>query len=345
MNINRIDQVGQDAAALGATAQDAAAQDAVTLQPVVLEAVRYDMQTGLVPVVVQDVETGLVLMQAYANREALKRTIGTGQAWFWSRSRQEYWRKGATSGNVMTVNEIRLDCDGDSVLYLVSPKGPACHTGATTCYFRTITPKDQAEGMRVQTASPAEAGMDTTRDTGSAPSSSTVSEAASGGVGVASSEDATADAGCSGSGGGNDREISSTGEVSILQTLWTVLESRYRDRPQGSYTTYLFEHGVDKIAKKVGEEAVEVAIAAKNAVAVSPVSREAQVPETAHVSAEAKAPWSAVTDGKSPYTDLTSGQKELSSESADLLYHLLALWKMAGVTPDDIYRVLKERHG
>ena len=90
--------------------------------------------------------------------------------------------------------------------------------------------------------------------------------------------------------------------------MWQTIEARYRDRPQGAYTTYLFEHGVDKIAKKVGEEAVEVALAAKNAMTGS------------------------------------AGKSELASESADLLYHLLALWKQADITPDDVFQVLRERH-
>lgn len=88
----------------------------------------------LTPVIVQDVETDRVLMLAYANDEAIRRTRETGEAWFWSRSREELWHKGATSGSTMAVAEIRDDCDGDALLYRVRPAGPACHTGAESCF-------------------------------------------------------------------------------------------------------------------------------------------------------------------------------------------------------------------
>jgi phosphoribosyl-AMP cyclohydrolase / phosphoribosyl-ATP pyrophosphohydrolase len=88
----------------------------------------------LTPVVVQDAETGDVLMLAYADEEAVRRTRESGEAWFWSRSRRELWRKGATSGNTLAVVEIRDDCDGDALLYRVRPAGPACHTGAESCF-------------------------------------------------------------------------------------------------------------------------------------------------------------------------------------------------------------------
>ncbi|MCW2966515.1 MAG: bifunctional phosphoribosyl-AMP cyclohydrolase/phosphoribosyl-ATP diphosphatase HisIE [Solirubrobacteraceae bacterium] len=91
-------------------------------------------ERGLVPVVVQDWGTGEVLTLAYANAEALERTRATGELHLWSRSRQELWHKGATSGNVQRVRALRLDCDGDALLALVEPAGPACHTGARTCF-------------------------------------------------------------------------------------------------------------------------------------------------------------------------------------------------------------------
>jgi phosphoribosyl-ATP pyrophosphohydrolase/phosphoribosyl-AMP cyclohydrolase len=95
--------------------------------------IAYD-ERGLVPVVVQDWRTGEVLTLAYANAEAVARTRATGELHLWSRSRDELWRKGATSGNVQRVRALRLDCDGDAVLALVEPAGPACHTGARTCF-------------------------------------------------------------------------------------------------------------------------------------------------------------------------------------------------------------------
>jgi len=93
---------------------------------------------GLVPVVVQDVHTKDVLMLAYADAEAIKRTLDSGTTWFWSRSRREYWNKGATSGNVQRVIEVRYDCDSDAVLMIVDPAGPACHTGERSCFFSTL---------------------------------------------------------------------------------------------------------------------------------------------------------------------------------------------------------------
>jgi phosphoribosyl-AMP cyclohydrolase len=97
--------------------------------------VQFD-QRGLVPAVVQDANTGEVLMVAWMNAEALERTFETKQAHFWSRSRQELWHKGATSGNTMNVREIWVDCDADTVLLRVDPDGPACHTGRQSCFYR-----------------------------------------------------------------------------------------------------------------------------------------------------------------------------------------------------------------
>lgn len=97
----------------------------------------YD-QNGLVAVIAQDHATGEVLMFAYANAEAVARTQQTGELHLWSRSRQELWHKGATSGNILKVRELRIDCDGDALLALVEPAGPACHTGERTCFFRAI---------------------------------------------------------------------------------------------------------------------------------------------------------------------------------------------------------------
>lgn len=93
---------------------------------------------GLLPAVVQDVSTEAVLMLAWVNAEALRRTLDTKTTWFWSRSRQEYWNKGATSGNVQKVIEVRYDCDADAVLMRVEPAGPACHTGEYSCFYRSI---------------------------------------------------------------------------------------------------------------------------------------------------------------------------------------------------------------
>lgn len=93
---------------------------------------------GLLPAIVQDARHHDVLMLAWADAEAVKRTIDTKTTWFWSRSRSEYWNKGATSGNVQRVVDVRYDCDADAVLYLVEADGPACHTGERTCFYRSM---------------------------------------------------------------------------------------------------------------------------------------------------------------------------------------------------------------
>lgn len=95
-------------------------------------------EAGLIPAIVQDATTRQVLMMAWMNRESLRRTLELGETVFWSRSRGEFWHKGATSGNTQRVVELRVDCDGDTLLILVEPAGPACHTGEVSCFFQTI---------------------------------------------------------------------------------------------------------------------------------------------------------------------------------------------------------------
>lgn len=103
----------------------------------VISAVNWD-ENGLVPAIVQDAQTGRVLMLAYMNKEALVRCLSTGETHFWSRSRQVLWHKGETSGNTQRIVEILYDCDGDALLIKVEPRGPACHTGERTCFFRKL---------------------------------------------------------------------------------------------------------------------------------------------------------------------------------------------------------------
>jgi phosphoribosyl-ATP pyrophosphohydrolase/phosphoribosyl-AMP cyclohydrolase len=170
-----------------------------------LDTVKFD-EKGLVPAIVQDAASKEVLMMAYMNGESLQRTVQTGETWFWSRSRQELWHKGATSGHTQKVLSLKYDCDADTLLVLVEQKGPACHTGKYSCFFNDIS----------------------------------LAESAS-----------------------NAAEASNAG-FAILSELESLIASRDAERPEGSYTTYLFEKGLDKILKKVGEEATEVIIAAKN---------------------------------------------------------------------------------
>ena len=114
-----------------------------------LESVQFG-RDGLVPAVVQDGATGRVLMMAWMNRESLEQTLRRGEAVFWSRSRQTFWHKGATSGNTQRVLEIQVDCDGDTLLLIVEPAGPACHTGEYSCFYRAHRPAVQTEHSTIQ---------------------------------------------------------------------------------------------------------------------------------------------------------------------------------------------------
>ena len=155
-----------------------------------IDKVKFD-EKGLVPAVVQEAN-GKVLMLAYMNKESLQKTIETGYTWFYSRSRQELWNKGATSGNKQSVSEIYYDCDGDTLLVKAKPLGPTCHTGTDTCWGET-----------------------------------------------------------------NE-------EADFLFFLQKFLQKRKNDSPEESYTARLISKGINKIAQKVGEEAVELVIEAKD---------------------------------------------------------------------------------
>jgi len=159
--------------------------------------IHYD-ERGLVPVVAQDASTGEVLMLAYASREAVDKTLSSGEAHYYSRSRKEIWRKGETSGNTQKVVEVRLDCDGDALLYRVEPAGPACHTGERSCFFTSLT--------------------------------------------------------------GSNGESPDLGRT--LTRLAGTIAGRRREMPEGSYTAKLLDRGTGYTAQKVGEEAVEVVVAA-----------------------------------------------------------------------------------
>jgi phosphoribosyl-ATP pyrophosphohydrolase/phosphoribosyl-AMP cyclohydrolase len=168
-----------------------------------IEDLKFD-ERGLIPVVVQNAATNEALMLAYMNAESLRRTIETNETWFWSRSRQELWHKGETSGNTQRVVDIKLDCDQDALLMLVEPAGPACHTGARTCFHTRIEVEDLESEVRNKKD---EAGKDRLGD--------------------------------------------------FLDELYSLIESRHRERPKGAYTTQLFNHGLEKILAKVEEESQE----------------------------------------------------------------------------------------
>lgn len=161
-----------------------------------IEELKFD-EKGLIPAIVVDAVSKQVLTLAYMNRESLAISMEQERTCFWSRSRQELWLKGETSGNFQTIVSITADCDKDALVVMVEPEGPACHTGEVSCFHNPVY---QSEARR---------------------------------------------------------EFS-------YQGLYSLLEGRKRDLPEGSYTTYLFQKGLDKILKKVGEECTEVIIAAKD---------------------------------------------------------------------------------
>ena len=158
-----------------------------------LDKLKFD-ERGLIPAIVVDAENKKVLTLAYMNRESLEISMREGRTCFWSRSRRELWRKGETSGNVQRIVSITADCDLDALVVMVEKAGPACHTGAESCFFEPVY---------------------------------------------------------------------ESGELSefSLDGLYALLQGRKKELPEGSYTTYLFQKGLDKILKKVGEESTEVIIA------------------------------------------------------------------------------------
>ncbi|MBR4458035.1 MAG: bifunctional phosphoribosyl-AMP cyclohydrolase/phosphoribosyl-ATP diphosphatase HisIE [Clostridia bacterium] len=163
-----------------------------------LSQVKFNEQ-GLIPAIAQDAATGEVLMLAWMNAESLSLTLETGYATYFSRSRQKLWKKGETSGHTQKVLGLKLDCDRDAILLTVEQTGPACHTGARSCFFNDVLTPDEDE-------LPASA--------------------------------------------------------AILERVYSVIEDRREHPQEGSYTNYLLEKGIEKICKKVGEEASETIIAA-----------------------------------------------------------------------------------
>jgi phosphoribosyl-ATP pyrophosphohydrolase/phosphoribosyl-AMP cyclohydrolase len=203
---------------------------------------------GLVPAIVQDEGDGRVLMLGWMDGEALAATVATGEVHFHSRSRDRLWRKGETSGNVLRLVSIALDCDADALLVRAVPAGPTCHRGTATCFDDEGTDRSPSQGF-----------------------------------------------------GG-------------LETLWRTIAARAADRPAGSYTARLLEGGVDATSRKVGEEAVEVVLAAKDDAAA----------QAAGASREAT-------------------REALAGELADLLYHALVLVAERGLEPRDVVSVLAAR--
>ncbi len=236
-----------------------------------LNNLKYD-EKGLIPAIVQDAATSQVLTLAFMNSASLARTIETGETWFWSRSRQELWHKGATSGNTQRVTGIRLDCDGDALLISVAPRGPACHTGQQTCFHHPVT-------------------------------------------------------------GGMEPDSDSPELGTILADLYRVIVERERTRPEKSYTTYLFNHGIDKILKKVGEESAETIIAAKNVAAGNVAAGNVAAGNVAEKGIAEKS------------ADKDEGRQLLASEISDLIYHLLVMMVDCRVGIDQVTAELATRTG
>lgn len=181
-----------------------------------IEQLKYN-EAGLIPAIVQEVSTKEVLMLAWMNREAIEKTLSTGEVWFYSRSRQKMWKKGETSGHIQKLKGFYYDCDADALLVLAEQMGgAACHEGYTSCFHNKVQPEGTVTVEGEKKFDP------------------------------------------------NQVYGEKTPGPEIINDLFQVILSRKAERPEGSYTTYLFDKGVDKICKKVGEEAAEVIIGAKN---------------------------------------------------------------------------------
>lgn len=253
----------------------------------IFELARFDA-SGLIPAIVQDTRTDEVLMLAYMNEESLRKTVQTGKAHYYSRSRKKLWLKGETSGNFQEVRSISVDCDGDTLLLKVKQTGQACHTGHYSCFFTRFGIDEIKEGTDMPAAN----------GTGSFPAC------------------------CAVTGSGNEPGFGdepslfhspepapvSTVEPGlaagpeVLGEVFEVITDRLVHPKEGSYTNYLFGKGLDKILKKIGEEACEVIIASKN-----------------------------------------GNTGEISSEIADLLYHVMVLLAERGMSLDDVYEELVRR--
>jgi len=258
------------------------------MSELLIQNLKFD-DSGLITAVVQDDVSDEVLMVAHMNAESLAKTLQTGETWFWSRSRQELWHKGATSGATQRVVDLRLDCDGDALLVRVNPNGPACHTGERSCFFygaQDVEAAKSDEPVKVHENS-GEKSEEKSGEKNREKNPPVLKRVESP---VSLVNVAAMDLGIQ------------------LQDLFKLIQERKDQRPEGSYTSYLFNSGLDKILKKVGEESAETIIAAKNA-------------------------------------GDDDGRNQLSSEISDLLYHLLVLMVERDVSLYDIAAELSARAG
>ena len=252
------------------------------MSELLIQNLKFD-DSGLITAVVQDDDSDEILMVAHMNAESLAKTLQTGETWFWSRSRRELWHKGATSGATQRVVDLRLDCDGDALLVRVNPNGPACHTGERSCFFRGAQDIEAAKSEEPERPKDPNEPKEKNREKDSPVLKRVESQ-------VSLVNIAAMDLGIQ------------------LQDLFKLIQERKDQRPEGSYTSYLFNSGLDKILKKVGEESAETIIAAKNA-------------------------------------GDDEGRNQLSSEISDLLYHLLVLMVERDVSLYDIAAELSARAG
>ena len=251
----------------------------------------FDPETGLVPAVVQSAADGRVLMLAYMDEEALRRTLRRGRVTFWSRSRQELWEKGETSGHWLEAIEVRADCDADALLVRARPHGPTCHTGEASCFDAgpAAAAADAGDGGSTPDEGGRPAGDVDGTETSAATPRLRVGDEAPGGDDLGDAAPSPAPV-----------------LASVLEEVVRVVAERDEKRPGGSYTVHLLEDGTPAAARKVGEEALEVVMAA---------------------------------------LEEPDGLRRLAEESADLLYHLAVLWRAAGLEPDGVGGVLAERRG
>jgi phosphoribosyl-ATP pyrophosphohydrolase/phosphoribosyl-AMP cyclohydrolase len=190
---------------------------------------------GLIPAIIQDNRTNEVLMLAYMNREALAKTLSSGQTWFYSRSRQQLWHKGETSGNIQEVDEIYFDCDADALLIKVRQHGAACHEGYKSCFHYRIEKDGRVGLVGEMVFNPADVYKE--------------GEGKPAGAPLRKKE--------------APKPVCVCGST-ILEEVYGVILDRKQTRIPGAYTSYLFDKGVDTILQKLGEEVTEVLIAAKN---------------------------------------------------------------------------------
>jgi phosphoribosyl-ATP pyrophosphohydrolase/phosphoribosyl-AMP cyclohydrolase len=178
----------------------------------------------LIPAIIQDSSTNEVLMFAFMSKESLGKSIKTGMTYFWSRSRKKIWHKGETSGNIQKIKEIKYDCDNDTLLVRVDQTGNACHTGNKSCFYNDLSIKDALGGKKLDLKKLSFITYD----------------------------------------GGDTYSSKASKEINILDELYSIVDSRIKEKSDNSYTYSLHKKGLDEIVKKIGEESTEIILASKH---------------------------------------------------------------------------------